>query len=89
MELQSVNLIKSISGPLAGIFGAWLEEEFIKKAQIIFLKRMKDNIFFVWKLDKNASLEEFKKYLNSLEPSTQFTLEIEVHLNRILNFADL
>ena len=48
---------------------------------------MKDDIFFVWKLDKNASLEEFKEYLNSLEPRIQFTSEIEV--NRILNFADL
>ena len=48
---------------------------------------MKDDIFFVWKLDKNTSLEEFKEYLNSLEPRIQFTSEIEE--NRILNFADL
>ena len=41
----------------------------------------------MWKLDKNTSLEEFKGYLNSLEPRIQFTSEIEE--NRILNFADL
>jgi hypothetical protein len=41
---------KSISGPLAGIFFAWLEETVVKngrfKAQIIFWKRMKGYIFF-------------------------------------------
>ena len=74
---------KSISGPLAGIFVAWLEEQFIKngkfKTQIIFWKRMKDDIFFVWKIDRNASMEKFRDYLNSLEPRIQFTSEIEKH----------
>ena len=80
---------KSISASLVGIFVAWLEERFVKngkfKAQIIFWKRMKDDIFFVWKIDR--SLEEFRNYLNSLEPRIQFTSEIEK--DRVVNFTDL
>ena len=82
---------KSISGPLAGIYVAWLEEMFVKngrfKAQIIFWRRMKDDVFFVWKVDKNVTPDDFREYLNSIEPRIQFTSEIE--LNRVLNFADL
>jgi len=34
--------------------------------------------FFVWKLDNNTSLEEFEVFLNSLEPRTQFTSDIDL-----------
>ena len=55
---------KSISGPLAGIFVAWFENMFVMKgkfkARIVFWRRMKDDIFFVWKLSKRISPEDFK-----------------------------
>ena len=48
---------------------------------------MKDDIFFVWRVDKNITIDKFKEYLNSIEPRIQFTSEIE--RDRVLNFADL
>ena len=48
---------------------------------------MEDDIFFVWKLSKRVSPEDFKSYLNSIEPRIQFTLDMEK--DRILNFTDL
>jgi len=48
---------------------------------------MNDDVFFVWKVDKNVTPDDFREYLNSIEPRIQFTSEIE--LNRVLNFADL
>ena len=57
------------------------------KAHIVFWRRMKDDIFFVWKLSKKVSPEDFKSYLNSIEPRIQFTLDMEK--DRILNFTDL
>ena len=79
-QMDGTPIGKSISGPLAGIYVAWLEETFVKngrfKAQIIFWRRMKDDIFFVWRVDKNITIDKFKKYLNSIEPRIQFTSEI-------------
>ena len=57
------------------------------KACIVFWRRMKDDIFFVLKLTKSTTPEDFKTYLNSIEPRIQFTLEMEK--NRALNFTDL
>ena len=48
---------------------------------------MKDDIFFVWKLNKKVNPEDFKTFLNSIEPRIQFTLEMEK--DRTLNFTDL
>ena len=48
---------------------------------------MKDDIFFVWKLSKKVNPEDFKTFLNSIEPRIQFTLEMEK--DRTLNFTDL
>ena len=80
-----------IFGPLAGIFVVWFEEMLVKKGKfkprIVFWRRMKDDIFFVWKVTKNTTSEDFKTYLNSIEPRIQFTLEMEK--NRALNFTDL
>ena len=57
------------------------------KAQIIFWGRLKGGIFAVWRIDKNTTFEEFREYLNSIEPRIQFTFEIEK--DRVLYFADL
>jgi hypothetical protein len=58
---------KSISGPLAGIFFAWLEETVVKngrfKAQIIFWRRMKGNIFFFFLYGESTRIPQ----LTSLE----------------------
>ena len=48
---------------------------------------MKDDIFFVWRIFKNTTIDEFREYLNSIKPRIQFTSEIEK--DRVLNFADL
>ena len=42
---------------------------------------------FVWRIDRNASLEEFRDYLNSLELRIRFAYETEK--DRVFNFADL
>ena len=57
------------------------------KARIVFWRRIKANSFFFWKLTKNTTQEDFKTYLNSIEPGVHFTLEMEK--NRALNFTDL
>ena len=59
----------------------------IFKARIIFWRRMKDDIFFIWKISKKICPESFKTFLNSIEPTIQFTLEMEK--DRVLNFAYL
>ena len=41
----------------------------------------------VGRIDRNASLEEFREYVNSVELRIQFTFEIEK--DRVFNFADL
>jgi len=48
---------------------------------------MNDDIFFVWRVDKNITIDKFKEYLNSIEPRIQFTSKIE--RDRVLNVADL
>ena len=62
---------KPISGPLAGIYIAWLEEMFGKNgnftAQIIIWRRMKDTVFFSWWVDKSVTPDDFKGNLNSIE----------------------
>ena len=36
---------------------------------------MKDDVFFVWKLGKKVSPEDFKSYRNSIEPDLTITRE--------------
>ena len=48
---------------------------------------MKDDIFFVWKVDKNSTIDVFRECLNYIKPRIQFTSEIEK--GRVLNVADL
>jgi hypothetical protein len=81
---------KSISGPIAGIYMAWLEETFIlngrMKRKISFWKRMRDDIFLVWE-DTSERLQSFQVFLNGIEPKIQFTLEEEKDGN--LAFLDM
>ena len=48
---------------------------------------MKNDVFFVRKVDKNVTPDDFREYLNSIEPRIQFTSEVE--MDRVLNVADL
>ena len=57
---------KSTSGPLEGIFVVWFEKMFVMKgkfkARIIFWQRMKDDVFFIWKMSKKMFPESSRHF---------------------------
>jgi hypothetical protein len=80
---------KSISGEIAEIYMDWFEEKYVfdeeNSFKPIFWKRMRDDIFLVWK-DSNKEitkrrgsddLDQFLWKLNGKERRIQFTLERE------------
>jgi hypothetical protein len=71
---------KSISGPLAGIYMNWFEEEFVYKCnnfKPVFWKRMRDDVFVIWDHTK-YNFKDFVNDLNSKNERIQFTTEEEV-----------
>ena len=80
---------KSISAPSDGIYIAWLEEMNVKngKSSKNVWRRMEDDSFFVRRVEKNVTPDDYRKYVNSIEPRIQFTPEIDE--DRDVNFADL
>ena len=90
---------KSISGEIAEIYMDWFEKNYVfteqNDFQIIFWKRMRDDVFLIWKKgDANLNtqmgsdeLDRFLWKLNGYENRIQFTLEREKE--GILAFLDI
>ena len=90
---------KSISGEIAEIYMDWFEKNYVfteqNDFQIIFWKRMRDDVFLIWKKgDANLNtqmgsdeLDRFLWKLNGYENRIQFTLEREKE--GILAFLDM
>ena len=89
-QMNGTPIGKSISGPIAGIYMNWFEEEFIQSSQCemkpVLWKRMRDDILIIWEHGEEK-LEEMLGYLNQHEKRIQFTVEKEI--NGILPFLDL
>ena len=90
---------KSISGEIAEIYMDWFEENYVftkqNDFQIIFWKRMRDDVFLIWKkgdadLNKQMGSDDLERFLwklNGYENRIQFTLEREKEV--ILPFVDM
>jgi len=89
-QINGTPIGKSISGPIAGIYMNWFEEQFIESDQCQmkpkFWKRMRDDVLIVWDHGEEK-LEEMLGYLNEHEERIQFTIEKEI--DRVLPFLDL
>mmetsp|Transcript_3349 Transcript_3349/g.6053 ORF Transcript_3349/g.6053 Transcript_3349/m.6053 type:complete len:409 (-) Transcript_3349:195-1421(-) len=81
---------KSISGPIAGIYLNWFEEQFIYsdrcKHKPTLWVRMRDDVFIIWDHGEEK-LQELLSHVNGQEKRIQFTMEREK--NGVLAFLDL
>ena len=81
---------KSISGPIAGIYLNWFEEEFIYsercKNKPTLWKKVRDDVFIIWDHGKEK-LQELLSQVNGQEKRVQFMMDREV--NGVLAFLDL
>ena len=99
MDTDGCPIGKSISGEIAEIYMDWFEKNYVfteqNDFQIIFWKRMRDDVFLIWKKgDANLNtqmgsdeLDRFLWKLNGYENRIQFTLEREKE--GILAFLDM
>ena len=89
-QINGTPIGKSISGPIAGIYMNWFEEEFIYSDQCkqkpSLWKRMRDDVLIIWEHGEE-SLDEMLGYLNIHEKRIQFTIEKEK--DGVLPFLDL
>ena len=92
-QTDGTRIGKSISGPLAGIYMEYLEEEFVLKRDKmrikspLFWKRIRDDVFCVWQHGIEKA-NQYLTYLNSIEPRVQWTNEIEDE-NGSIPFMDM
>ena len=70
----------------ASLFLAALEEPLIKHPNVILYRRFIDDIFVIWRNNKNSSPHDFIKDLNSLHPNITLSHDIETHS---VDFLDL
>ena len=99
VQIDGCPIGKSISGEIAEIYMNWFEETFVfneqNDFQPIFWKRMRDDIFLVWKkgdpeMNRKLGSDELDRFLwklNCFEKRIEFTLEREK--DGMLPFLDL
>ena len=90
-QVDGTPIGKSISGPIAGIYMAFYEEELVFKSKNcnmkpLFWKRMRDDVFCIFQYGENK-VDDFKEFLNKIEPRIQWTHEVQE--DGVLNFMDL
>jgi hypothetical protein len=89
-QIDGTPIGKSISGPIAGIYMNWFEEQYIYSEACThkptLWRRQRDDVFTVWD-HGDEKLQELLGHINGQERRVQFTLEKE--LNGMLAFLDL